>query len=167
MTIQDVYEAIGANAAGKMTDQDLKDIEDHACPGAGACGGQFTANTMSTVMEFIGLSPMGFNSVPATDPQKADVAHRTGEMVMDLLRRGVCPKDILTRQAFENAMISVMASGGSTNSVLHLLALAREAGVPLTIDDFDAVSARIPILADLKTWGAMWRWMCTTPAEFP
>jgi dihydroxy-acid dehydratase len=153
VTIQDVYEAIGANAAGKMTDQDLKDIEDHACPGAGACGGQFTANTMSTVMEFIGLSPMGFNSVPATDPQKADVAHRTGEMVMDLLRRGVCPKDLLTRQAFENAMISVMASGGSTNSVLHLLALAREAGVPLTIDDFDAVSARIPILADLKPWG--------------
>ena len=153
VTIQDVYEAIGANAAGKMTDQDLKDIEDHACPGAGACGGQFTANTMSTVMEFIGLSPMGFNSVPATDPQKADVAHRTGEMVMDLLRRGVCPKDLLTRQAFENALISVMASGGSTNSVLHLLALAREAGVPLTIDDFDAVSARIPILADLKPWG--------------
>jgi len=153
VTIQDVYEAIGANAAGKMTDQDLKDIEDHACPGAGACGGQFTANTMSTVMEFIGLSPMGFNSVPATDPQKADVAHRTGEMVMDLLRRGVCPKDLLTRQAFENAMISVMASGGSTNSVLHLLALAREAGVPLAIDDFDAISARIPILADLKPWG--------------
>jgi len=153
VTIQDVYEAIGTHAAGRMTDQELKDIEDHACPGAGACGGQFTANTMSTVMEFIGLSPMGFNSVPATDPQKADVAYRTGVMVMDLLRRGVCPKDILTRQAFENAMISVMASGGSTNAVLHLLALAREVGLPLSIDDFDAVSARIPVLADLKPAG--------------
>jgi dihydroxy-acid dehydratase len=153
VTIQDVYEAIGAHAAGKISDADLKELEDAACPGAGACGGQFTANTMSTVMEFIGLSPMGFNSVPAMDPQKDDVAYRTGEMVMDLLRRGVRPKEILTRQAFENAIASVAATGGSTNSVLHLLAMAREAQVPLVIDDFDPISARTPIIADLKPAG--------------
>ena len=132
VTIGDVYEAVGAHAAGKMTDAELKDLEDHACPGAGACGGQFTANTMSTVMEFIGLSPMGANSVPALDPLKDEVAYRTGQMVMDLLRRGVRPLDILTRKAFENAIASVAATGGSTNAVLHLLAMAREAGVPLT-----------------------------------
>ena len=153
VTIQDVYEAIGAHAAGKISDADLKELEDAACPGAGACGGQFTANTMSTVMEFIGLSPMGFNSVPAMDPQKDDVAYRTGEMVMDLLRRGVRPKEILTRQAFENAIASVAATGGSTNSVLHLLAMAREAQVPLVIDDFDPISARTPLIADLKPAG--------------
>jgi dihydroxy-acid dehydratase len=153
VTIQDVYEAIGAHAAGKISDADLKELEDAACPGAGACGGQFTANTMSTVMEFIGLSPMGFNSVPAVDPQKDDVAYRTGEMVMDLLRRGVRPKEILTRKAFENAIVSVAATGGSTNSVLHLLAMAREAQVPLVIDDFDPISARTPLIADLKPAG--------------
>jgi len=153
VTIQDVYEAIGAHAAGKISDADLKELEDAACPGAGACGGQFTANTMSTVMEFIGLSPMGFNSVPAMDPQKDDVAYRTGEMVMDLLRRGVRPKEILTRQAFENAIASVAATGGSTNSVLHLLAMAREAQVPLVIDDFNPISARTPLIADLKPAG--------------
>ena len=153
VTIQDVYEAIGAHAAGKISDADLKELEDVACPGAGACGGQFTANTMSTVMEFIGLSPMGFNSVPAMDPQKDDVAYRTGEMVMDLLRRGVRPKEILTRKAFENAIASVAATGGSTNSVLHLLAMAREAQVPLVIDDFDPISARTPLIADLKPAG--------------
>jgi len=153
VTIQDVYEAIGAHAAGKISDADLKELEDAACPGAGACGGQFTANTMSTVMEFIGLSPMGFNSVPAMDPQKDDVAYRTGEMVMDLLRRGVRPKEILTRKAFENAIASVAATGGSTNSVLHLLAMAREAQVPLVIDDFDPISARTPLIADLKPAG--------------
>jgi dihydroxy-acid dehydratase len=153
VTIQDVYEAIGAHAAGKISDEDLKLLEDVACPGAGACGGQFTANTMSTVMEFIGLSPMGFNSVPAMDPQKDDVAYRTGEMVMDLLRRGVRPKEILTRKAFENAIASVAATGGSTNSVLHLLAMAREAQVPLVIDDFDPISARTPLIADLKPAG--------------
>ena len=153
VTIQDVYEAIGAHAAGKISDADLKELEDVACPGAGACGGQFTANTMSTVMEFIGISPMGFNSVPAMDPQKDDVAYRTGEMVMDLLRRGVRPKEILTRQAFENAIASVAATGGSTNSVLHLLAMAREAQVPLVIDDFDPISARTPLIADLKPAG--------------
>lgn len=153
VTIQDVFEAIGAHAAGRISDEDLKRLEDVACPGAGACGGQFTANTMSTVMEFIGLSPMGFNSVPAMDPQKDEVAYRTGEMVMELLGRGVRPKDILTRKAFENAIASVAATGGSTNSVLHLLAMAREAQVPLSIDDFDAVSARTPLIADLKPAG--------------
>ena len=153
VTIGDVYEAIGAHAAGLMSDADLKQLENAACPAAGACGGQFTANTMSTVMEFIGLSPMGFNSVPAMDPQKDEVAYSTGKLVMDLLKRGVRPSDILTRKAFENAIASVAATGGSTNSVLHLLAMAREAGVPLTIDDFDAVSKRTPLIADLKPAG--------------
>jgi dihydroxy-acid dehydratase len=153
VTIVDVYEAIGAKAAGKMSDAELQKLEDTACPGSGACGGQFTANTMSTVMEFIGLSPMGFNSVPATDPKKADIAYRTGEMVMDVLKRNLRPRDILTRQAFENAIASVAATGGSTNSVLHLLALAREASVPLSIDDFDVISSRTPLLADLKPAG--------------
>jgi len=153
VTIQDVYEAIGANAAGLMTDEELKKLEDSACPGAGACGGQFTANTMSTVMEFIGLSPMGFNSVPAMDGLKDEVAYRTGQMVMDLFRRGTRPKEILTRQAFENAIAGVASTGGSTNAVLHLLALAREAGVPLAIDDFDRISARTPLIADLKPAG--------------
>ncbi len=153
VTIGDVYEAIGANAAGLMTDENLKKLEDVACPGAGACGGQFTANTMSTVMEFIGLSPLGFNSVPAMDPKKDEVAHQTGRMVMDLLRRGVRPRDVLTRKAFENAIASVAATGGSTNSVLHLLAMAREGDVPLRIEDFDAISSRTPIIADLKPGG--------------
>ena len=153
VAIGDVYEAVGAHAAGKMTDAELKDLEDHACPGAGACGGQYTANTMSTVMEFIGLSPMGFNSVPAMDGLKDEVAYRTGQMVMDLFRRGTRPKEILTRQAFENAIAGVASTGGSTNAVLHLLALAREAGVPLAIDDFDRISARTPLIADLKPAG--------------
>ncbi len=153
VTIQDVFEAIGANAAGKITDADLHELENVACPGAGACGGQYTANTMSTVMEMIGLSPMGFNSVPAMDPKKDDVAFRCGEVVMNLLKNGVLPKDILTRPAFENAIAGVAATGGSTNSVLHLLAIAREAGVPLEIDDFQTVSERTPLLADLKPSG--------------
>src|SRR5207247_5377142 len=120
---------------------------------AGACGGQFTANTMAMVLEFIGLSPMGTASIPATDPHKDQVAQRGGQLVMDILRRGVTPRDILTRQAFENAIAGVAASGGSTNAVLHLLAIAREVGVPLSIDDFDIVSSRTPILADLKPGG--------------
>lgn len=153
VTIQDVYEAIGAHTAGLISDADLKKLEDAACPGAGACGGQFTANTMSTVMEFIGISPMGFNGVPAMDPLKDEISYRTGEMVMDLLRRGVRPREIMTRQAFENAIASVAATGGSTNSVLHLLAMAREAGVTLAIEDFDVISARTPLLADLKPAG--------------
>lgn len=153
VTVGDVYEAIGANSAGLMTDADLKRLENVACPGAGACGGQFTANTMSTVMEFIGISPMGFNSVPATDPAKLEVAVRTGTLVMDALRRGVRPLDLLTRRAFENAIACVAATGGSTNSVLHLLAMAREAGVPLEIGDFDVISRRTPLIADLKPGG--------------
>src|SRR5215469_11449481 len=153
VTIQDVYEAIGANAAGKMSDSDLHDLENVACPGAGACGGQYTANTMSTVMEMIGLSPMGFNSVPAMDPDKDEIARRCGDLVLNLLQKGLTPKDILTHEAFENAIASVAATGGSTNSVLHLLALAREAGVPLKIDDFQRVSERTPLLADLKPGG--------------
>ena len=153
VTVADVYEAIGANAAGLMSDQELKQLEDAACPGAGACGGQFTANTMAMVMEVIGLSPLGANSVPATDPRKDEVAHAAGQAVIALLNRNLRPRHILTRPAFENAVTSVAASGGSTNAVLHLLALAREADVPLTLDDFDRISARTPIIADLKPGG--------------
>ncbi|HZR57720.1 MAG TPA: dihydroxy-acid dehydratase [Terriglobales bacterium] len=153
VTIQDVFEAVGANAAGKITDKELHDLENVACPAAGACGGQYTANTMSTVMEIIGLSPMGFNSVPAMDPQKDEIAFRCGEVVLNALKKGIVPKDILTRSAFENAIASVAATGGSTNAVLHLLAIAREAGVPLQIDDFQTVSERTPLLADLKPSG--------------
>ncbi|SPF44709.1 Dihydroxy-acid dehydratase [Candidatus Sulfotelmatobacter kueseliae] len=153
VTIQDVFEAIGANVAGKMSDRELKELEDVACPGAGACGGQYTANTMSTVMEMIGLSPMGFNSVPAMDPQKDKISFDCGKVVMNVLEKGLRPRDILTRAAFENAIASVAATGGSTNSVLHLLAIAREAGVSLEIDDFQTVSARTPLLADLKPSG--------------
>src|SRR5450759_5992236 len=136
VTIQDVYEAIGANVAGKISDAELRELENVACPGAGACGGQYTANTMSTVMEMIGLSPMGFNSVPAMDAHKDQVAFDCGKVVLNLLRSGLRPRDILTREAFENAIASVAATGGSTNAVLHLLAIAREAGVALNIDDF-------------------------------
>lgn len=153
VTVQHVFEAIGANAAGKLTDDELKEIEDAACPGPGACGGQYTANTMATVMEIIGLSPIGTAAVPAIDPRKDHVGFQVGELVMDLLRRDLKPKDILTREAFENAIASVALTGGSTNAVLHLLALAREAGVPLTIDDFDAISRRTPLFADLMPSG--------------
>jgi len=153
VTIQDVYEAIGANAAGKMSDAELHELENVACPGAGACGGQYTANTMSTVMELIGLSPMGFNGVPAMDARKDDVAFRCGAIVMNLLQNGILPKDILTRAAFDNAIAGVACTGGSTNAVLHLLALAREIGVPLAIDDFQKVSERTPLLANLKPAG--------------
>ena len=153
VTIQDVYEAIGANVAGKMSDAELTELENAACPGAGACGGQYTANTMSTVMEMIGLSPMGFNSVPALDPQKDQISFDCGKIVMDVLRAGLRPRDIMTREAFENAIASVAATGGSTNAVLHLLAMAREAEVRLEIDDFQTVSERTPLLADLKPSG--------------
>ena len=153
VTIQDVFEAVGANAAGKMSDADLLALENVACPGAGACGGQYTANTMSTVMELIGLSPMGFNGIPAMDPRKDEVAFRCGEVVMNCLRKGIRPSDILTRPAFENAIAGVAMTGGSTNAVLHLLAIAREMGCPLTIDDFQRVSERTPLLADLKPAG--------------
>jgi dihydroxy-acid dehydratase len=153
VTIQDVYEAIGANAAGKMSDADLLALENVACPGAGACGGQFTANTMSTVMEFIGLSPMGCNGIPAMDPRKDEAAFRCGEVVMNLLKQGIRPSDVLTHAAFENAIAGVATTGGSTNAVLHLLAISREMGLPLEIDDFQRVSERTPLLADLKPAG--------------
>jgi len=145
VTIQDVFEAVGANAAGKISDQELKELEDVACPAAGACGGQYTANTMSTVMEMIGLSPVGFNSVPAMDPRKDEVAFNCGSLVMEALKRGTRPRDILTSDAFQNAIAGVAATGGSTNAVLHLLAIAREAEVPLHIDDFQKVSERTPL----------------------
>src|SRR5437879_5073845 len=153
VTIQDVFEAVGANAAGKISDTELRELENVACPGAGACGGQYTANTMSTVMEMIGLSPMGFNSVPAMDAKKDQVAFDCGKLVMDLLKNGTTARDILIRQAFENAIAGVAATGGSTNAVLHLLAIAREADVPLDIEDFQKVSERTPLLADLKPSG--------------
>jgi len=153
VTIQDVFEAIGANVAGKMSDKELNDLENVACPGAGACGGQYTANTMSTAMEMIGLSPMGFNSVPAMDPKKDEVSFDCGRVVMDVLKNALKPRDILTREAFENAIASVAATGGSTNAVLHLLAIAREAEIALEIDDFQTVSERTPLLADLKPSG--------------
>jgi dihydroxy-acid dehydratase len=153
VTIQDVFEAIGANAAGKMSDADLLALENVACPGAGACGGQYTANTMSTVMELIGLSPMGFNGIPAMDPRKDEVAFRCGEIVLNILKKGIKPSDILTKAAFENAIAGVATTGGSTNAVLHLLAISREIGLPLDIDDFQRVSERTPLLADLKPAG--------------
>ena len=153
VTIQDVFEGIGAHAAGKMTDAELKDLEDHACPGAGACGGQFTANTMAMAIEFLGIAPMGSGSVPATDPAKAEVGRDAGRLVMDLVKANLTPKSIITRKSLENAITAVLTSGGSTNAVLHLLAIARESGLPLTIDDFDAMSRRVPTLADLKPGG--------------
>jgi dihydroxy-acid dehydratase len=153
ITIQDVFEAVGAAAAGRITDQELLDIENHACPGAGACGGQFTANTMATVMELIGLSPMGTAAVPQVDPRKNEVSFRCGEIVMNAVRKEIRPRDIVTRKAIENAIVGVAATGGSTNAVLHLVAIAREAGVPLVIDDFDRISSRTPILVDLKPGG--------------
>jgi dihydroxy-acid dehydratase len=153
VTIQDVFEGVGANAAGRMSDEDLKDLELHACPGAGACGGQFTANTMAMALEFLGLSPIGSASPPALDARKDEVCVAAGTLVMELLERGLTPQRILTRESFENAIVAGAASGGSTNLVLHLLAIAREAGIPLDIDDFDRVSERTPIIADLKPGG--------------
>lgn len=153
VNIRHVYEAIGAVAAGKMTEAELHELENVACPGAGACGGQYTANTMATVMEFIGLSPMGTAAVPAVDPRKDEVGIRCGRLVMELLRRNIRPHDILSRDAFENAISSVATTGGSTNAVLHLLALAREAGVPLALEDFDRVSERTPLYVDLEPGG--------------
>ncbi len=153
VTIQDVFEAVGAHSAGKMSDADLKEIESVACPGAGACGGQFTANTMAMALEFIGLTPMGLGNVPATDPRKGEAAYRSGTLVMDLLRKGITPRQILTRKAFENAISAVVATGGSTNAVLHLLAMAKEAEIELRIEEFDEISSRTPLLADMKPWG--------------
>jgi dihydroxy-acid dehydratase len=153
ISIQDVFEAVGANARGRMSDAELLDIEDHACPGAGACGGQFTANTMATVMELIGLAPMGTAAVPQVDKRKDEVAHRCGQIVMDAVRNDRKARDICTRAAFDNAIAGVAATAGSTNAVLHLLAMAREAEVPLSIDDFDGISARTPVIVDIKPGG--------------
>ncbi len=153
LTIQDVFEAVGAFNAGKISAAELHGIESHACPGAGACGGQFTANTMATAFEMLGISPMNFNGVPAMDLKKDEVAFETGRLAMDLLKRGVLPRQIITRRALLNAIAGVMATGGSTNAVLHLLAVAKEAGARLAIDDFDRVSRKTPVLADLKPWG--------------
>jgi len=153
VTIQDVFEAVGKHARGGMTDAQLKSLEGAACPGAGACGGQFTANTMALVCEFLGIAPMGLSSVPATNPGKAKAGYRAGELVLDLLRRDVTPLKIITKAAIENAIAGVAATGGSTNAVLHLLAIANEAKISLSIDDFDRISTIVPILADLKPGG--------------
>jgi len=153
VTIQDVFEAVGKHASGKMTNAELKDLEDHACPGPGACGGQFTANTMAIAFEFLGISAMGLNGVPAMDSHKDDVAFQCGQMVMDVLKRDLRPKKIITRKSLENAIAAVATTGGSTNAVLHLLAIAREAGVRLLIDDFDKINRKVPLLADLKPGG--------------
>ena len=153
ISIVDVYEAIGAHACGKLSDAELKRIEDRACPGPGACGGQYTANTMATVMEYLNLSPVGSASPGATDPRREQWGRDAGALVMDLLARNVVPRDLLTREAFENAIAAAAGTGGSTNSVLHLLAIANEAGVALTIDDFDTISKRTPIVADLRPGG--------------
>lgn len=153
VTIQDVFEAVGKHASGGMTNAELKDLEDHACPGPGACGGQFTANTMAIAFEFLGISPMGRNGVPAMDQKKDDVAFECGKLVMDLLKKDIRPKQIITRRSIENAIAAVATTGGSTNAVLHLLAVAREMGVRLTIDDFDKINRKVPLLADLKPGG--------------
>ncbi len=153
VTVQDVFEGVGAHSAGSMSDEELLELEHAACPGAGSCGGMFTANTMATVSEGLGIALPGSAAVPALDPARPDVCRRTGEAVLQLLESNVRPRDILTREAFENAMAVAVAVGGSTNAVLHLLAIAREAQVPLTLDDLERVSARTPHLADLKPGG--------------
>ena len=153
VTIQDVFEAVGARAAGKMTETELCELENRACPGAGACGGQFTANTMALAISFLGISPMALSEVPAADPRKAQAAFDAGVAVMQLLNKDVRPRQLITHASLENAIASVAASGGSTNAVLHLLAIARDAGVPLMLDEFDRIAARTPILADLKPGG--------------
>ena len=153
VTIQDVFEAVGKHASGKMTNAELKDLEDHACPGPGACGGQFTANTMAIAFEFLGMSPMGRNGVPAMDTRKDDVAFECGKMVMDLLNKDLRPRQIITRKSLENAIAAVATTGGSTNAVLHLLAIANEAGIKLSIEDFDRINRKVPLLADLKPGG--------------
>ncbi|HYS92438.1 MAG TPA: dihydroxy-acid dehydratase, partial [Candidatus Acidoferrales bacterium] len=153
LTIQDVFEAVGAYNAGKISLEQLKDVEDHACPGEGACGGQFTANTMATAYEMLGISPMGWNGIPALDPRKEEVAFECGKRVMELVQKGITPRALITRKSFENAIAGVMATGGSTNAVLHLPATARDFGLKLSIDDFDRIARKTPVVADLKPWG--------------
>jgi dihydroxy-acid dehydratase len=153
VTVQDVYEAIGAHAAGSMSAQELHELENAACPGAGACGGQFTANTMSTALEFLGISPGGLNGIPALDPDKDGAGVRAGRLAMDLVRKGTRPSEIVTREALENAAASIAATGGSTNGVLHLLAIARELDIPFELEDFDNIATRTPVVASLKPSG--------------
>ncbi|MGH7578145.1 MAG: dihydroxy-acid dehydratase, partial [Longimicrobiales bacterium] len=153
VSLQDVFEGVGACAAGRITEDELHELECAACPGAGACGGQFTANTMAMAFEVLGIAPIGSGGVPALDPGKPEVARRCGRLAVEVTRSGLRPRQIITRAALENAVAAVVASGGSTNAVLHLLAVARDAGVTLEIDDFDHISARTPLLADLKPWG--------------
>ncbi len=153
MTVQDVFEAIGAHNKGTIDDDELLRIENAACPGAGACGGQFTANTMAMVAEFLGLSPVDLNGIPATDPAKGPAAEDAGKMIMKLVRDGLMPRDIVDRRAIDNAVASVAATGGSTNAVMHILAIAREFDVPFTIDEFDTIAERTPIVADIKPGG--------------
>ncbi len=153
VTIQDVFEAIGSFAKGKISQAQLTDLENHACPGAGACGGQFTANTMAMAIEILGMSCMGSASVPAEDAQKEKVAYETGRQVMALLAKNITPRDVITKESIENAIASVAASGGSTNAVLHFLAIAHEMDIPLAIEDFDRISSITPLLADLKPGG--------------
>src|SRR3989338_1543722 len=153
VTIQDVFEGVGKLAAHKMSDEELKDLEDHACPAAGACCGQFTANTMSTAFAALGISPMGMNDVPAMVPEKDKVCYDAGKLVIELLKQGIRPSDIITRKSIENAIAAVCMTGGSTNSVLHLLAIAHESCIKLSIDDFDRISKKTPLLGDLKPGG--------------
>jgi dihydroxy-acid dehydratase len=153
VSIQDVFEAVGSHARGKMSTEDLNELERQACPGAGACGGQFTANTMAIAFEFLGMSPLGFNGVPALDPKKHEIAKACGGLLINLMKKNIRPSDIITRPALENAIAAIATTGGSTNGVLHLLALAHEMSVPLSIDDFDTINRKVPLLADLKPGG--------------
>ena len=153
VTIQDVFEGVGAHAAGTMSAAELHELEGLACPGAGACGGQFTANTMSTALEFLGISPGGLNGIPALDPAKDEAAEQVGRLALDLVRKGTRPSEIVTRDALENAAASIAATGGSTNGVLHLLAIARELGIPFELEDFDRIAAQTPVVASLKPAG--------------
>jgi len=153
VTIQDVFEAVGAAAAGTMSRSDVHELENVACPGAGACGGQFTANTMATVLEFLGISPAGLNDVPAMDPAKHDAAYEAGRIAMTLVRDDIRPSQVITRDALENAVAAVAATGGSTNGVLHLLAIAYELGIELTIDEFERIAERTPVIVDIKPGG--------------
>ncbi len=153
VTIQDVFEAVGAHAAGTMSAEDVHALEDVACPAAGACGGQYTANTMSTALDFLGISPGGLNGIPALEQTKDEAAYEAGRLAMEVLRKNLLPSQIITRESLDNAAASIAATGGSTNGVLHLLAIARELGIPYELEDFDEVSARTPILASLKPGG--------------
>lgn len=155
VSIADVYEGIGAHAAGKISAADLHELESAACPGAGACGGQFTANTMSTILDFLGLSPIGANGIPAMHKAKEEAAYEIGRLAVQIVRDNVTPRSLVTRESFENAVASVAATGGSTNGVLHLVAIARDFGIDFTIDDFERIAAKTPIIADMKPWG---RW---------